>query len=177
MLTIAKRIWQYLLAHEITITAEWIPSHLNIIADWESRNVSDSAEWKPSPSVFQSICQVMGQPDIDLFASRISHQVPEYFSWKADPDCLAVDAFRQQWEGAVIGVPSILPDYQSFETSGTSISRENDFDHSTLANPAMVPSTHVYVHSSTTVTASVSRSPVKPFGFNTPTTGFASLRD
>ena len=39
----------------------------------------------------------MEWPEIDLFASRISHQVKNYFSWKADPDCLAVDAFRQDW--------------------------------------------------------------------------------
>ena len=97
MLIIAKRIWDYLLQHKITITAEWIPSHLNTIADWESRNVSDSAEWKLCPKIFQSVCQLMEWPEIDLFASRISHQVKNYFSWKADPDGLAVDAFRQDW--------------------------------------------------------------------------------
>ena len=108
MLEIAKRIWQYLMAHEITITAEWIPSHLNTVADWESRNVSDSAEWKLSTRVFQSICRLMGKPDLDLFASRISHQVPKYFSWKADPDCLAVDAFRQHWK---MGLPYAFPPF------------------------------------------------------------------
>ena len=73
MLDIAKRIWQYLLLHQITITAEWIPSHLNTIADWESRKVSDSAEWKLCPTVFRAVCRKMGDPEIDLFASRISH--------------------------------------------------------------------------------------------------------
>ena len=108
MLDISKRIWHYLLLHKITITAEWIPSHLNTIADWESRNVSDSAEWKLCPKVFQSICQVRGQPDLDLFASRISHQVSRYFSWKADPDCMAVDAFRQNWNQ---GFPYAFPPF------------------------------------------------------------------
>ena len=68
MLTITKRIWEYLLLHQITITAEWIPSHLNWIADWESRNVADSSEWMLCPNIFTSICQLMGQPDVDLFA-------------------------------------------------------------------------------------------------------------
>jgi hypothetical protein len=40
---------------------------------------------------------MMGHPEIDFFASRISHQLDKYFSWKADPDCVAVDAFRQNW--------------------------------------------------------------------------------
>ena len=75
MVIITKRIWEYLLRHEITITAQWIPSHLNTIADWESRNVRDSAEWKLCPRVFQSICQKWGHPEIDLFASRVLHQL------------------------------------------------------------------------------------------------------
>ena len=94
MITITKRIWFYLIQNKITITAEWIPSHLNTIADWESRNVKDTAEWKLCPKVFRAICQTMEQPTVDLFASRISHQLKTYFSWKADPDCLAVDTFR-----------------------------------------------------------------------------------
>jgi hypothetical protein len=97
MIAITKRIWLYLLQHKITLTAEWIPTHLNTIADWESRNVRDSAEWKLCPQVFQAICQRLGNPGVDLFASRVSHQVARYFSWKADPGCLAVDAFRQDW--------------------------------------------------------------------------------
>ena len=73
MIKISKRIWGYLLDHGITITAEWIPSHLNVIADRESRNVQDSSEWMLSPQIFRRICQKMGTPNIDLFASRISH--------------------------------------------------------------------------------------------------------
>ena len=108
MLGIAKRIWHYLILHKIMITAEWIPSHLNTIADWESRNVKDSAEWKLCPKVFQSICLQRGRPDLDLFASRISKQLSRYFSWKADPECLAVDAFKQNWNQ---GFPYAFPPF------------------------------------------------------------------
>ena len=34
-------------------------------------------------------------PWIDLFASRLSHQVNRYFAWKPDAYCLAVDALQQ----------------------------------------------------------------------------------
>ena len=95
---ISKRIWHYLLDKEITLTAEWIPSHLNVMADWESRNVEDSTEWKLSPQIFTQICQMMGVPNVDLFASRVSHQIQTYMSLKSDPQCLAIDAFRQNWE-------------------------------------------------------------------------------
>ena len=97
MLVIAKRIWEYPLEHQITITAEWIPSHLNVVADWESRNVRDSSEWKLCPRIFQQICRRMGYPEVDIFASRVSHQLEKYYSWKEDPECLAADAFLQDW--------------------------------------------------------------------------------
>ena len=85
---------------------------------------------------------------------------------------------------STIRIPSILPNYKGLETGGAPICRKDDSNHSTLANPAMVPSTHEYVHSSTIVTASISKSSVKSFGFGTPTTerllskagGLASLR-
>ena len=38
LLNLAKDIWEYAFHHMITITAEYIPSHLNVEADWESRN-------------------------------------------------------------------------------------------------------------------------------------------
>ena len=80
------------------ITAEWIPSHLNTVADWESRNVRDSSEWKLCPKTFRLLCHRWGSPGVDLFASRISHQLEKYVSWKPDPFCVGVDAFCQNWD-------------------------------------------------------------------------------
>ena len=97
MIEITKRIWEFLLPRKITLTAEWIPSHMNDAADWESRNVKDSSEWMLCPNIFKALSRTMGQPSIDLFASRVSNQLPRYLSWKADPNCLAVDAFQQDW--------------------------------------------------------------------------------
>ena len=85
------------MSRQITITAEYIPSHLNVIADRESREIQDRSEWKLSPVIFQRVCRVLGSPDIDLFASRISHQVPAYMAWKPDPGSIATDALQQSW--------------------------------------------------------------------------------
>ena len=38
LLKISDSIWHYLLSHGIIITAEYLPSKLNVQADWESRN-------------------------------------------------------------------------------------------------------------------------------------------
>ena len=39
----------------------------------------------------------MGKPSVDLFASRLLHQLPRYMSWKLDPCRMAVDALQQKW--------------------------------------------------------------------------------
>ena len=63
----------------------------------QSRTVKDSSEWKLSPVVFQNLYKFWWTPDIDLFASRVSHQVPNYVSWKLDPYSKGKDAFQMCW--------------------------------------------------------------------------------
>ena len=46
LLQVAKEIWDYLLAYGIAVTAEYLPSSLNIQADWQCRNHRDSSDWK-----------------------------------------------------------------------------------------------------------------------------------
>jgi len=95
--TISKQIWGYLLDHQITITVEYLPGVLNVEADRMSRNVRDSSEWKLNPHVFRRICRARGTPSTDLFASRLTNQVPLYFSWKLDPYSQGQDALQTSW--------------------------------------------------------------------------------
>lgn len=39
----------------------------------------------------------MGQLEVDMFASRLTHQLPQFFSWRLDPLAAATDAFTQDW--------------------------------------------------------------------------------
>ena len=57
---IDKSIWSYLLSKQIAISPEYLPSALNVHADWESRNAKDNSEWKLDVSVFQEIVTHMG---------------------------------------------------------------------------------------------------------------------
>ena len=66
-------------------------------ADWESRNFQDKSDWKVSPELFAKICQKLGTPGIDLFASRMSHQLPLYMAWKPDPGSQATNAMYHPW--------------------------------------------------------------------------------
>ena len=96
MNSITKEIWDYLLKNKITMTGEWIPSELNTEADQESRS-NDPSEWKLNTRVFNQICQIMGQPELDLFASLACHQLNKYISWKPDPMSAGVDALSISW--------------------------------------------------------------------------------
>ena len=94
---IAKRIWGFLHERCISLTAEWIPSKLNIEADALSRANPNSSEWKLAPALFHRISKELGQPKVDCFASRACHQLPQYMSWTPDPESIAIDALSQRW--------------------------------------------------------------------------------
>ena len=97
LLKISKSIWNYLLSLNITITVEYLPSRLNVRADWESRNATDSSDWKLYQNVFLEITKLLGTPAVDLFASRLYHQLPLYMTRKPNPNSFATDAMQQDW--------------------------------------------------------------------------------
>ena len=51
----AKSLWTYLLGRQTTLTVEYLPSKLNVDADYQSRHVQDRSDWKLKPSVFHQI--------------------------------------------------------------------------------------------------------------------------
>jgi hypothetical protein len=59
----------------------------------------DWNDWMLNPAVFQQITGKArwGLPAIDLFATRLNHQVPRFFSFLPDPQAKGMDAFRQSW--------------------------------------------------------------------------------
>ena len=58
-----------------------------------SRNFNDGTEWQLNPKVITRF----GKPDIDLFASRLNHQLTKYISWHPEPNAIAIDAFTICW--------------------------------------------------------------------------------
>ena len=44
LLKISKSIWHYLLSYAIIIFAEYLPSKLNVQADWECQNTKDPSD-------------------------------------------------------------------------------------------------------------------------------------
>ena len=94
---LSKEIWEMLISKQIMITVEYLPSSLNKVADVESCRKVDSSEWVLWRHVFRNLCLKLGTPTVDLFASRVSHQVAYYVVWKADPYSIATDAMSIPW--------------------------------------------------------------------------------
>ena len=71
--------------HDITLHAEHLPGKLNVIADFESRHVSDGSDWQLDVEIFSHLQQIHGPFSVDLFASFRNAQLKVFYSWKADP--------------------------------------------------------------------------------------------
>ena len=91
---IRKEIWDFLLLKEITITVEYLPGVLNQEADFQSRSLKDSSEWKLKSQIFEALCSLRGAN----FETRVSHQLPCYISRKLDPFSKGRDAFQRSWK-------------------------------------------------------------------------------
>jgi len=94
---LALRIWEWSLQRGIFLIAEHLPGIENVAADQESRLMRDRCDWMLNPQVFSQIQQVMGPLQIDLFASRLTKQLPTFYSWRPDPEAQGTDAFNQDW--------------------------------------------------------------------------------
>ena len=129
---LAIDIWNWCLASQITLHAEYLPGTENTRADWESRHHHDSSNWELCPSVFEALNYLMGPLSIDLFASRINYQLLVYCCWKPDPGARTVDAFSISWAREA---PYLFP---SFCLTGRALSKisKEAVDSACLVAPA-----------------------------------------
>ena len=167
LLRASKEIWDYLLKYQIMITAEYLPVCLNHQIDWESRNQKDSTKWKLCPQVFQKICQKVGQPEIDLFVSRLSDLPSAYYSWKPDPNSLALDALQQTWSHKHLYAFPPFSLIQSTEEGRVGESPFFDTDSTNLAEPDMVPRANSFVNEKSPTLTSTSKFLKEPSRRNT----------
>lgn len=106
---LAERFLLWCRKRKIRIQATYLPGKLNRVPDQLSRRRRDRSDWKLNPRIFNRIQQIFGQMSIDLFASRLNHQLPSYFSLQPDHRALATDAFAQSWKkGLVFANPPII---------------------------------------------------------------------
>ena len=93
------RILTWCSQRQVTLKARHIPGHLNVIADKLSRlGQTIQTEWSLLPEVFQQICNQWHWPQIDLFATRFNHKLPQFVSPVPDSLAVAVDALTLPWD-------------------------------------------------------------------------------
>jgi len=103
--SIAKNIWQWCEDRRITITASYINTKDNVIADSLPRRAKDKSDMKLNESGFLDRCREFGQPNIDMFATYLTTQVDRFCSWLTDPKSETVDAFTIVWEDNFYAFP------------------------------------------------------------------------
>ena len=93
------RILTWCSQRQVTLKARHIPGRLNVIADKLPRlGQTIQTEWSLLPEVFQQICNQWHLPQIDLFAMRFNHKLPQFVSPVPDSLAVAVDALTLPWE-------------------------------------------------------------------------------
>ena len=95
--SIARDIWAWAIKRQNWLSAAFLPGKQNITANLLSLNFNSALEWRLDSSIFQKISSHFGVPSIDLFASRVNHQLDKYVAWKPDPGAKYTDAFTLNW--------------------------------------------------------------------------------
>ena len=83
---LAKSIWLWCRKQNIFLSAQHVPGIENVTAGYKSRNFNDTNEWMLKKDIFVRICSQFFNPDIDIFVSRLNHQIDNYASWSYDPE-------------------------------------------------------------------------------------------
>ena len=100
LLQLAFQFFQLIDSLNVTVRARHIPGAKNVLADSLSRQSKPApTEWQLHPDAFQIICQRLGQPNVDLFATRFNNQLPVFVSPVPDQQALKHDALAMSWEG------------------------------------------------------------------------------
>ncbi|CAC5398727.1 unnamed protein product [Mytilus coruscus] len=55
LIQMVKEIWMWCKEREITLTAKHLPGISNHLADWESRNMSDTSDWMVDRDIFSQV--------------------------------------------------------------------------------------------------------------------------
>ena len=72
---VAQDIWERCETRDIWLSVAHIPGICNELAEYKSQNFSDNTEWSLKQNIFDKLLQVYGEPEIDLFVTRLNAKV------------------------------------------------------------------------------------------------------
>ena len=103
--TLNNEIWAWCISRNLWISAAHIAGKSNVEADHESRQHQTATEWMLNKALLsQAFESLQFTPEIDLFASRLNCQFPQYVAYRPDPGAMAIDAFSITWTGVAGGI-------------------------------------------------------------------------
>ena len=82
LLQLALQLWNWCVERHIVLVAHHVPGKSNSLADRESRVFVDNSDWMLDPRLIRPFLR---DRRTDLFASRLTHQLPNHVSWRPDP--------------------------------------------------------------------------------------------
>ena len=95
---LTTQIWLWCIPRNIWLSAAHIAGKCNIQADLESRHSVTETEWMLNNTLLSNaLSELDFTPEIDLFASRLNAQFPQYVAYRPDSGVRAVDAFTIDW--------------------------------------------------------------------------------
>ena len=97
--SVAQAILRLCEAHRVRLVPQFIPGHLNVLADTLSRRSQVlGSEWTLCFPAFRDPL-LLWLAIIDLFATSLNHRLPVHFSPMEDPQSAGTDAMMQPWDG------------------------------------------------------------------------------
>ena len=96
LLQLALQLWNWCVKRDIVLVAHHVPGKSNSLAYRESRVFVDNSDWMLDPSLIRPL---LSDCKTDLFASRLTHQLPYYVSWRPDSRAFHSDTFSLNWRG------------------------------------------------------------------------------
>ena len=94
---ITRNIYKIAFKNNILLDANFIPGHLNKIADFSSRHYSSVGEWAMPNDIVDIIHNLGHNFDIDLFGTYLNCKHRIYASYKPDPHATFINAFSVNW--------------------------------------------------------------------------------
>ena len=104
LLHLAIAIWDWCEKRHLFLLAQHIAGETNMEADTESWVKQDLNDWRIPPKI---VAPLIRYCTIDLFASRLTHQLKWYLSWRPDLSVVHNDAFTMDWSNLMWHMPSL----------------------------------------------------------------------
>ncbi len=129
------------------------------------RTTLDHHDWKLDPLTFAEVNHLWGPLEIDLFASRLTAQLPRFFTWRPDPVAEATDAFSQKLGGGErVCLPTFCPNRKMPPKTSRSRRFSSGVSSASLEITTLVPTSAASVCSQSNSSSPVFRPPITTGG-------------